>query len=165
MNRVLASIRRQVAYDPATGVFTWKVQKSGVSRTKKQAGTRCNGYRTIMVDGVRYYGAVLAWFMMKGRLPSREVDHKNRIGSDDRWKNLRLATHLQNSRNRGVYSNNKAKIRGVRRRRNGKWESRICVNKKPLYLGVFDSAEDASLCYEKAAKKYFGHFAPQQEIP
>jgi len=160
MNTVLASIKKQIYYDADSGVFTWLVIKTGVSRVGQRAGCLSNGCRIITVDRKRYYAAVLAWFIKKGRLPTKEIDHHNRIKDDDRWVNLRPATHLQNMWNKEVYSNNKLKMRGVRKHLStGKYEARLSVRKKPIYLGLFETPEEACAAYENAAKKHFGKFA------
>jgi hypothetical protein len=39
------------------------------------------------------------------------------------------------------------------------FSARLKVNKKPIYLGYSETAEEAQLAYAKAAEKHFGEFA------
>ncbi|RAT01424.1 hypothetical protein A6E27_23105 [Bacillus cereus] len=80
-----------------------------------------------------------------------EIDHINRIKTDNRRCNLRFSTREQNASN-------------VKRKGcsfvNGKWRSRIVVNNKHIYLGFFDTEEEAHEAYKLATIKYRGEFSP-----
>lgn len=91
------------------------------------------------------------------------VDHKNGNGLDNRRSNIRLCTSSQNAYNK-VQKNNTSGYKGVfkdhRNRRKYKiWWASITVNKIPINLGHFYTAEEASQAYKKAALKYHGEFA------
>jgi HNH endonuclease len=94
-------LRSLLDYDPATGAFTWLVDRRGrFARKGARAGTiNGNGYRQISIDCVIYPCARLAVLWMTGRWPKRLVDHHNRDKIDDRWDNLRPATYSQNGAN------------------------------------------------------------------
>ncbi len=88
------------------------------------------------------------------------VDHKNGDTLDNRRSNLRLATHIQNMQNRRKRKNTTSKYVGLwRDKRTNRWAARITFNKKPIFLGRFDSEIAAAKAYDRAAKKYFGEFA------
>jgi len=74
-----------------------------------------------------------------------EVDHINRIKTDNRLVNLRLVTCQQNHFNLGAkgYCWNK---------RARKWQAQIRINGKNKHLGYYDHEEDAHQAYlaEKA---------------
>ena len=96
------------------------------------------------------------------------TDHINGNSLDNRRCNLRQATHAQNMRNAPIDCRNHTGYKGVRIRkgRNGKlqatkkkYQVRITVNKKEIYLGYFEDIVEAAKVYDEAAKKYFGEFA------
>lgn len=88
------------------------------------------------------------------------VDHRNGVTLDNRRKNLRPATPLENSRNCKKRRNTISGLKGVGWVRNiQKWQARIRVNGKLILLGYFDTKEEAYAAYCEAATFYFGEFA------
>ena len=77
----------------------------------------------------------------------KEVDHINRIKTDNRFENLRYVTPNENNWNRDYVDNAK----GYSRFRN-KWQAKICINGKPKFLGVFETKEEARQAYLQARK-------------
>jgi len=90
-----------------------------------------------------------------------ETDHRNHDGLDNRRDNLRVCTASENRHNQLLQPKKKSSyFKGIIwNKRLLKWESRIHVNCKNIYLGSFASEIDATLAYDEAAKKYFGEFA------
>lgn len=87
-------------------------------------------------------------------------DHKNGNTLDDRPRNLRPATQLENSKNRRKYRNNTSGYKGVSfNKRTGKWVACIFLNGKNKSLGSFRTPETAYAAYCAAAKLYYGEFA------
>ena len=76
-------------YDRNTGILTWRVSLSLNIVVGSEAGcTTMQGYRTIRIDGKLYPTHRIIWFIRKGYFPEHEVDHKNGIRDDNRWKTL-----------------------------------------------------------------------------
>jgi HNH endonuclease/AP2 domain len=117
------------------------------------------GHRLIWIDGVRYKAHRLAWLYMRNAWP-REIDHKNAIGDDNRWENLRVSSHTQNIANSRISRNNKAGHKGVSwAKRRHKWLAQIHPNRRGIFLGYFDTPEAAALAYATAACALWGPFA------
>ncbi len=91
------------------------------------------------------------------------VDHKNCNGLDNRRDNLRPATRAQNSCNRAKRKGCSSKHKGVHfhksRQGRKKWDAYINVNGKRIYLGSYQTQEEAAMVYDAEAKKYYGEFA------
>jgi hypothetical protein len=88
-------------------------------------------------------------------------DHINRNKLDNRKSNLRIATLIENNRNRNIQKNNTSGIIGVSwAKTNNKWRSRI--GRK--LLGHFDDFNDAVLARLLAEEEYYKEFAPQQHL-
>ncbi|MDO8554365.1 MAG: HNH endonuclease signature motif containing protein [Candidatus Micrarchaeota archaeon] len=87
-----------------------------------------------------------------------EVDHINHNTFDNRSKNLRLATHQQNSFNHLGYGH-----RGITKITNRPLKKPFCVrlmiSGKNLYLGYYKTFEEAREVWNKAAIQYYGDFA------
>jgi hypothetical protein len=151
-------LRKLLNYDPATGVFRWRVRK-GRSNVGTVAGSihPPKGYRLICIDGKIYPANRLAWLYMTGKWPKLEIGYINHKTSDTRWANLRAMTPSQ----RGATSRtrNKLGVRGVWITKSGKYVASIKVAGKKKYLGLFDTVEKASVAYARAAKDAFGRFA------
>lgn len=88
------------------------------------------------------------------------TDHINRNQLDNRAKNLRSCTTLQNCQNRKRYSNNTSGYKGVSfNKPDGKWRAYIRILGKLKYLGGFSTPQEASSIYNITAKEYFGVFS------
>jgi hypothetical protein len=151
-------LRKLLNYDPATGVFRWRVHK-GPNNVGTVAGSihPPKGYRVICIDGKIFRANRLAWLYMTGKWPKLEIGYINHNTSDTQWANLWAMTPSQKratSRTR-----NKLGVRGVWITKSGKYVARIKVAGKKRYLGLFDTIEKASVAYTRAAKDAFGQFA------
>jgi hypothetical protein len=105
-----------LAYDPETGVFTWRIKPGDRIAVGAVAANRHkkHGYVRIGIDGGRYAAHRLAWFYMTGEWPKEEIDHRNGTRDDNRWENLREAPGSINNQNqRKPRSDNTTGLLGV----------------------------------------------------
>lgn len=87
--------------------------------------------------------------------PGMIIDHIDGNGLNCRKTNLRAASVRLNAANRTSFE-----FIGVSWHKGaGKWQARIKINYKEIYLGLFGTREAAAAAYNKAAIKYNGEFA------
>jgi len=93
-----------------------------------------------------------------------EVDHKDRNSQNNYPENLRVATRSENASNKGIQLNNTSGQRGVTWcKRTSKWMAQIGKDKKTLFLGRFDSIEEATAARLSAENEIHGSFSPQHK--
>ncbi len=89
------------------------------------------------------------------------VDHINGDGLDNRRENLREATQAQNLRNTRLRSDSASRYKGITPIVPNTWKAFI----NEQLIGYFDTAQDASLAYDKAALALYGEFACLNNSP
>lgn len=154
-------LKQLLHYDAATGVFTWIARRG--KRTDivgRVAGFDSNGYIGITIEHKKYTAHSLAWLYVYGEMPLSELDHKNRIRSDNRIRNLRKATRKQNACNQSLRKLSKTGVIGVSiDAQTGKFRAHITVDARMKHLGRFNSLSDAVAARRDAERQYFGEFA------
>lgn len=107
-----------------------------------------------------YYAHRLAWFYQTGGWPKDEIDHKNGIPSDNRWKNLREATRSNQLHNTRMRSDNTSGYKGVCwAKKEGRWLASITLHGKSKFIGYYETPKKAHAAYCAAAKRLHGEFA------
>jgi len=150
-------LKSLLSYDPNTGHFVWRVAHRGIF-AGTLAGSQDQGRVRIRIDYKEYKAARLAVFYMTGCWPINEVDHINQIAGDDRYSNLREATHAQNCRNI-TRVNTKPGLKGTSlHKRTGRYTAQVGFNNKKVHLGYFSTPEAAHAAYCEAAAKLHGEF-------
>jgi len=88
-----------------------------------------------------------------------EVDHIDNDPSNNRIENLRWATREENSRNTRIRSDNESGVKGVSWcDRDQKWCARIKIDGITVYLGYYNTIEEATLARQTRANLAFGVF-------
>lgn len=142
------------------GYFIAKVKRGKCMPGKIVKGSPDGkGYLQITVDWRvhRFHRLVFLWH--KGFLPD-QIDHINRNRADARIENLRPATPSENGMNSGKRRDN-GLPKGVSIcEKTGRYRAKIKVRARQIHLGYYPTVKEAAGVYGRAAKKYFGAFAP-----
>jgi hypothetical protein len=146
-------------YDPVTGHFYWKTSNTGHWRGDVAGSVSVYGYIKITIRGHTVLAHRLAWLFMTGEWPpvGLIVEHRDTIGTNNAWTNLRLANNSQNQAN--THGRREGRLKGTRFIKEGVYEAQITKNRKNHYLGRFPTEIAAHAAYRAAAKKHFGEFA------
>ena len=142
--KCLLAIERGVTYDPETGIIYG-------SKGEKITSKHKDGYivKGLKIDYKRYalLGHHFAWYWVHKECVEF-IDHINGIRDDNRICNLRKVTRQGNNFNKTT-----AKGYCWDKSRN-KWSTHIMLNYKNIYLGRFDTEEEARNAYLEAKKIY-----------
>lgn len=139
-------LRHFISYDPKSGIFKWLRNPGKKIKTGSVAGNvGINGYRRIGLDGHLYQAHRIAFLLMNGAWPKKDIDHLNGHRDDNRWSNLREVSRTHNLLNRSG-------VNGYARCRD-KFHARIHFNGKTIHLGSFPTRESARAAYAAAKLK------------
>jgi hypothetical protein len=143
LEKIELAIKKGYVYNPYNGKIFGPRGKE-ITRTK-------NGYICIEVfDGSGYntlYGHQLAYYMIHKEVV-KCIDHRNHCKTDNRIDNLRAVTQQQNQFNR-------KNVKGYSFcKKTNRYEARIIFNSKNIYLGCFNTPEEARQAYLDAKKIY-----------
>lgn len=139
-------------YNPSTGKFV-SLSYRGGRRSGETAGhVTAAGYRMIGIDRKHYRAHRLAWLYVHGYMPKGLIDHINGCRHDNRIENLRCVNPDENQHNSWrANANSTTGALGVSRcLRSGKWRAGIVVRGKKIWIGRYDTVEQASLAYLQA---------------
>lgn len=146
-------LRELLHYDPETGVWTWLARTTNRVDVGFVAGSMSRGKVSIRIDGKLHLSHRLAVLYITGDWPSGVVDHVNGDSGDNRWSNLRDVSQRVNLQNRrSPSSNNRTGLLGVSRR-NRRFQASIKVDGPRIYLGTFDTPEQAHEAYLAAKRR------------
>lgn len=153
-----------INYDKDSGSLTWSKKPCSrilVGSPVGCAKSKSRPYVVFRLFGKNYLGHRVAWCLHTRKdIPvGMEIDHVNGDHSDNRICNLRLATPRQNKAN----INSKVGKSGVRGviwdKVKKKWRAQISNKNKCIWLGNFDSIEDAKSARMVAEKEMQGVYS------
>ena len=156
---VAAEARRLFFYNAETGLILRRCywmgknvgEEAGTQRTDADGMT----YRSVSIKYKIFMSHRVAWLLHYGRWPAMQIDHKDGDGLNNRIGNLSEVTNRQNSMNMKLFKTSKTGVAGVRWHPAAKkWNARIKCGQKEVYLGLFESFEDAVRARKEAESKY-----------
>lgn len=127
--------------------------------------TALKGSRKTFYAASRIYDTRQVILMHRLLLPTEnDVDHRDGNGLNNRRHNLRPATRTQNMQNKKRRADASSKYKGVRKQK-GRFTARIQIlGGKRLFLGMFDTEDEAARAYNEAATLHHGEFAKLNEV-
>lgn len=167
----ICDLRDQLAYDCETGILTWKVRPRRFFMTDRSwrrtnntnagrvaGGLSSKGYLAVKICDITFKAHRVAWALHYGKWPDGEVDHENGDKQDNRIKNLRDVTTLENGKNRPSQANSTSGYIGVSyHKQTGKWAAKIKVNQRNIWLGIHETPELAHAARQKAEVEHGFH--------
>jgi HNH endonuclease len=152
-------LRSLVCYDPVTGRMTWRVKLSAKQYVGDDVGhVGDKGYRCTKIKRKSYKVHCLIWLYMTGEWPEHEVDHEDRDRANNRWANLRPATHKQNAENRTPRHDSSSGVTGVVwNTREQAWRATICIDGRKRQVGSRKSLIDAVALRIGASREHHTH--------
>lgn len=151
-----AELKILLTYDPQSGKFIRNITTSPNAKKGFEAGCKDTyGRYVIRINNILYYAHRLAWLYVYGYMPEL-IDHIDMDKGNNKLCNLREGTKGLNAQNKILcQSNNKTGFLGVCFAKHAnKFRASICVNRKHIKIGYFDTAKEASEAYIKAKRQY-----------
>lgn len=150
-------LREVLNYDPASGIFTWRISTCTRPLAGRVAGRIvAKGYISIGIDSVHYFAHRLAWLYVHGEWPNGLIDHINGKEADNRIANLRVVDDRTNKENQHKASihNKSTGLLGVSfHKAGGKYTAQIHHNRRKIHLGSFNDPNTAHMAYLEAKRR------------
>lgn len=166
-------IIKLVSYDETSGFLTWlpreasdfsdgkyKADRKALSWNAQYAGRKVGnidlstGYKRTNILGVTYKCHQLAWIVFYKQIPSGDIDHINGDRSDNRIRNLRLASKSMNARNTQRHRDGLAGV--VWDKPVQKWRAQIWSKGKNVCLGFSSCIAQAHIIRHFGEMRHWG---------
>nr|DAU64096.1 MAG TPA: endonuclease [Caudoviricetes sp.] len=151
-------------YDPISGKLFWKKTTTNRVKVGGEAGSFCKstGYINIKVGNEWYTLHRIAILLATGIYDKTvQVDHVDHDRGNNRLSNLRVVSHAENMRNQSLRNTNKTGVTGVcvkyTQKGTKRYTANIVYNYKPIFLGNYDTLEEAAAARREAEIKYGFH--------
>ena len=150
-----------LTYDCFTGEHRWSDNLSDLEHMGSHAmryrgevaGVNAGRYIRIRIKNRLYLAHRLAWLMVYEKWPDGIIDHRDGDGLNNRIENLRETDFVGNSRNMRRERPPASGVFGVVKIKD-KFRATISVPGKHIYLGLFDTIEEAAAARKEASQKH-----------
>ena len=172
----IRTLHKLLRYEPLTGKLFWRMRtveffKDGkhsaersmrawnVRYAKTEAFTATSyGYKVGTILGKVFSAHRVIWAMVTGEWPDIQIDHEDHDRSNNRFVNLKEATHVENLRNQSMRCTNTSGVMGVHwYKATEKWMAKIMVDGESIFLGYHDTIKEAAAARAEAEQKYEFH--------
>lgn len=150
-------VREIFDYDSENGWLIRKQTRAGIPWNKPCGHKPSNsvGYGQVVIDYKLYYSHRIIWLWHYGEWPDGEIDHKDQNKMNNRIENLRVVSSSESKQNLRLKRNNTTGYPGVSWYKPGKkYRVHITVDMKQIFIGIFDTLEEASVAYMTAKIQY-----------
>lgn len=146
-------------YEPSTGNLINRSRRIKSREGVVSGWIHIDGYVQVYAFGRSHLAHRVVWEMVNGPIPDgMEIDHINGVRTDNRLKNLRVVTRVDNMRNQKRRCDNTTGYTGVSwEKRLGKYRAGIRTEGVRRHLGIFNTAEEAHSAYLVAAQQLGFH--------
>lgn len=152
-----SELKSILSYCPESGNFVWLIRHGRAHPGKIAGSLRKDGYVSIIIARKSHKAHRLAWLYVNGEWPVGRLDHEDNCQSNNRWDNIRLATHSQNMSNRKLNKNNSVGHKGIVVRGS---IFKVYINKNGVRRnGSCTSLEEAIATRARWAEELHGEFA------
>lgn len=113
-NKTLEIIDRCLEYFPKSGKLIWAVPTASTVKIGQLVGSiNSKGYRTCNINRQSLKVHHICWYKFYGEWSGHQLDHINRIRSDNKIINLRKSTDIQNRHNSSANKTNITRQVGI----------------------------------------------------
>lgn len=148
------TLKDNFAYCQDTGEFL------RINRKGSNGSIDRYGYLILKIKGKQYKAHRMAWLYVYGEVPSGNIDHINRVRSDNRISNLRCISQADNCRNMTVSKNNETGYKGVHLDSTKGLKARYATKVNGKTFRFYSAKEASEYRLKKLKDKGFGdgHF-------
>jgi hypothetical protein len=142
-------LKQDLEYNPDTGEFRWLRYVSPTCSLSWFKGKITNGYYCIGYKGKTWRAHRLAWLLMTGDFPLKEIDHLDRDRGNNKWENLRDTSRTLNQYNKNKCKNKYTSMYpGVRLHKpSGKYTATVCYKNQKYHVGYYTCEKEAYKAY------------------